>query len=477
MNQKNSRLSRYIVKGGVLSLSELKRIIHIVKQLEIDYISFGSRQDIMFPYSELNHDLLDNPNFIIPSEDEIIHENIVSSYVTSDIFNHTSWLTGTKHLYILESFRFLPTLKINIVDPKQSLVPLFTGDLNFIASEEEDYWYLYLKLPNWKNSKRYPVLIYSWDMAKLAEKIENTTHFAETEVEDLFNYLNQQLDLNSRNITQDLDLKYIPFPYYEGMSHYGLDQYWLGLYWRNNKYDINFLDALCNICIDSSVSKINITPWKSIILKGILKKDKIFWENFLGKHGINIRHSQLELNWHLPVNDKEALDLKSFLVKSLDQYDVSTYGLSIGVTNFSQNKQYFNSIIIQKNQLPEEVSSLNIRDTYNILYAQDFNPNTRKYIVYVQDIDKVEIPKIIMELSKMYFNKSDAKIMDKSDKKSTTQTNRDIYQCVECLSVYDELVGDEIQNIPKGTRFQDLPKHYQCQLCESPTSSFVKKNI
>jgi hypothetical protein len=54
-------------------------------------------------------------------------------------FRNTSWLTGNKFLYVLEQFKEQPDLKVNITDPKQQLVPLFTG-ISFIA-EHEDYWF------------------------------------------------------------------------------------------------------------------------------------------------------------------------------------------------------------------------------------------------------------------------------------------------------------------------------------------------
>ena len=51
----------------------------------------------------------------------------------------------------------------------------------------------------------------------------------------------------------------------------------------------------------------------------------------MGKFGINERHSSLELNWHLPVIDREALELKRFLVRELDQQDISTHGLTFTI--------------------------------------------------------------------------------------------------------------------------------------------------
>jgi len=67
---------------------------------------------------------------------------------------------------------------------------------------------------------------------------------------------------------------------------------------------------MCDLCSENKIGKISITPWKSFIVKGIPQHSKLKWEKFLGKFGINVRHSMLEMNWHLPVNDKDALSLK-----------------------------------------------------------------------------------------------------------------------------------------------------------------------
>lgn len=53
--------------------------------------------------------------------------------------------------------------------------------------------------------------------------------------------------------------------------------------------------------------------------------------------------------------------------------------------------------------MPAALESIKIRDTYNVLFAKNFDPNTREYIVHSQDIDKLELPTILIELSKKYF--------------------------------------------------------------------------
>ena len=127
-------LTRLIVKGGVLSPGELREIVNMGLEQGLDAISFGSRQDIIFPKGFKNNtsEKIGKHHFVLPNEKS--GNNIVSSYVSTDIFRNTPWLTGNKFLYILEQFKEQPQLKVNITDPKQQLVPLFTGHINFIAS-------------------------------------------------------------------------------------------------------------------------------------------------------------------------------------------------------------------------------------------------------------------------------------------------------------------------------------------------------
>ena len=467
-------LKRVFIKGGILSPSELKQIIDYAESLGLDALHFGSRQDIIFPEHTSNTAIENQfPKLSTSMISDATYHNIVCSYVSADIFLNTSWLSGVTYLYIIENFKHEPKLKINITDPKQQLVPLFSGQLNFIASEHEDYWYLNLRLPNWEKSVDYPVLIYSWDISKISKIIEEIYTDAE-DVDELFMLINEQIETNSRTIESKLKVDFKPFPYYEGMNKMGISKYWLGLYWRNNRYYLSFLREFCDFCLDNKVGKICITPWKSFIVKGIPRESKLMLEKLLGQSGINVRHSLLELNWHLPVNDDDALALKKFIVLNFDQNDISTYGLTFSITNRADKNIYFTSIVVEKNILPDIVKDFQIRPTYNVLYCENFNPNTQKYNVYAQDVDKIELSGLLMELSKMYFDQFGNEIVDEEDQEKNKKILKktSVYQCQDCLTVYDDLYGDENANIKAGTAFQDLTEDYKCSVCEASTKAF-----
>ena len=471
----SNQLNRLIVKGGVLSPGELNYICESVESLGLKTISFGARQDILLPKDITSEDLTQFEKLKIVEADEVGVENIVSSYVCADIFPSTSWLTGDRYLYLLEQFGAKSKLKINLTDPKQRLVPLFTGNINFIASDHEDYWYLYVRLPGWRKTKMYPALIYSWDLHKIETAIEDILQEEPETIEMIFDLVSDAVDTNNRTVDKPLEVPFYPFPYFEGMNKIGMDKYWLGLYWRNNKYDISFLKEMCKLCSENKIGKVSITPWKSFIVKGIPKESKLVWEKFLGKRGINVRHSMLELNWHLPVNNQDALNLKKYLVSNFDQNDISTYGLTFGITDYSKAAYYFTSVVVEKNKQPEMIGNFQTRDTYNLLYAKNFDPNTREYIMHVQDVDKVELPGLLMELSQLYFDQLGSETKEEKQIETKKElTELEVYQCKDCLTVYDESFGDITQNIAPKTVFNELPENYECSLCEAPKTSFEK---
>jgi rubredoxin len=466
-------LTRLIVKGGVISPGELREVVSFAEEQGLEALSFGSRQDLIFSseFTAIDKQRTGKYHFVYP--DEKSGNNIVSSYVSTDIFRNTPWLTGNKFLYVLEQFKEQPKLKVNITDPKQQLVPLFTGHINFVASEHEDYWFVYIRLPKWDKMEMYPVLIYSWNIAEVYYQMEKILIEEPDTVDMIFQLVNDALDTNNRTIDKPLQLPFYPFPYYEGMNRLGIDQYWLGLYWRNNRYDLDFLKAMCDLCFDCKIGKICITPWKSFIVKGIPKERKLDWEKFLGKKGINVRHSLLELNWHLPVATEWALNLKTFLVRTLDQYDISTYGLTFGLSEYNREGHYFTSIVVEKNEIPTALASIKIRDTYNVLQAKNFDPNTREYIVHAQDVDKLELPNILIELSKKHFEELGNTILETSSNPAKKEIKKqEIHQCSDCLTRYNSAYGDVAQGIEKGTLFKDLPEDYHCSLCEASKSHF-----
>ena len=467
-------LVRVFVKGGIMSPGDFQKTIQAASELGTSYVHLGSRQDILFPLKS------QNPDYLAATFDTIRvnydangegFQNIISSYAALDVMPTTHWLASHIYHYILDTFDYKPRLKVNITDPVQSLVPLFTGNINFIASSHDNYWFLYLRFSE-LDPKPWcaPELIYGYDLAKVAKAIEEIDPVrSQLKYPEIYQKIKDNVSPNAQKIHQELVYPEATSPYYEGMNRIAGGKYWLGLYWRNNKFTINFLEALCRLCLETNIGNISLTPWKSIIVKGIAEKDRLSWEKLLGKFGINIRHSSLELNWHLPVLDEEALDIKNYLVRSLDKQDISTNGLSFSVK--TKHMSLFTSVAIEKVKKEKE----NDPDTFNILYSKDFNPNLSEYFYYVKNVSKEILPPLLIELSYKYYEQLEGK--------KSIEPHRDAggapvqkpylkYQCSACLTVYDEKYGDPAADIPSGTSFMKLSGMYCCSVCDSPKSAF-----
>lgn len=468
-------LIRVFVKGGIISPGDFVKIIDTAQELGTDYIHLGSRQDVLFPVKNKNPAILkktfDSINTPYDTDGEAYH-NIVTSYPSLDVMPTTHWLASHTYHYILDTFDYRPKLKINITDPVQSLVPLFTGNINFVASTTENFWYLYLRFSEWKEKPWCaPDLIYSYDLSVLAQNLEKQKATGKyTDFDSLYRDVKDELSLNSQQVTGKLDFPEPNTLYYEGMNRIMGGKYWLGLYWRNNRFNINFLKALCQLCLYTDIGKISLTPWKSIIVKGIAEQDRLSWEKLLGKFGINIRHSSLELNWHLPVMDEEALALKNYLVRAMDKVDISTYGLSFSIK--TQHMILFTSVAIERIR---EANQGQQNESYHILYAKDFNPNGMEYLYYVKGVTKETIPSLLIELSHKYYDQlAIKKGGDMAKDKQMPEKTAKKYQCTSCLTIYDEHLGDPGSEISAGTSFLSLPADYCCPICESPKSAFKR---
>ncbi len=457
------KLNRLFVSGGVISPNQLYSLCKTLLHHDINHISLGSRQDILIPLDVTA--LSETPeveNGVFSVQPYAQNNNLVSSYLASDIFDSYDWVKSSTYVFILESFDFVPTLKINITDPKQNLIPSFSGHINFLASEYLDYWHIYIRKEGNKNPNLYPVMIHSNHICRLSKMLAQ--YWEEFDrIDDLFTLISDAADLDTRVIKDKPTYDIKIFPYYEGMHRYDIDKFWLGLYWRNNKYDINFLLELCKVCQAQEISSICLSSWKSLIIRGIAKTNKIKWEKLLGSNGISVRHSQLEMNWHLPAGDNDSLALKNAIVEHLNKKDISTYGLTIGI--YSILGQAFTSIALVKSDKDHRLRSV------DIYHATNFNPDLCTYKMYAQNIGLQNIPDLLIELSQLYFarylDRDEIETPDLPLAKASTEPLIELYQCKNCLNVIhlnEEHLSDEIESA-------------NCIVCESGFEDFIKTKI
>jgi rubredoxin len=476
--------SNHIIKinalGGIFTPLKLKKIVQIAHKHQAKHINFGSRQEIYF---NIHNDYLfefDEEMQLAAIDFEIDAEknpNIVSSYPAEGIFSVDYWLSEGIYKDIFDLFDFQPKLKINISDKNQSLIPFFSGELNFISSETYQYWYLYLNLSNKSGIVRWNKLIYTTDIPKICREIEELILNNEySDTDEIMRLVDENTKYLFIPITKDLEIPRFLFPYYEGLVRYG-NNLWLGIYRRDYLFPIPFVYEFCELCLQTNIAQFCITPWRTLLVKGIEIQDRMSWEKLLGKHGINLRHSTMELNWMVEDINSDEVSLKKYIINELNDKDARTFGLVFGIKLNSAN--YFPaSVIIEKRSLAGG-SDFNLLNKFDIYHSENFNPNNPKKILFAKTVSKHNLVSKILELCNVYYNslneiETPIKLKANPNNKNVIPQKVRLFQCKDCLSIYDERLGEEISGIPAHTLFSSLSATYICPTCEAPHSNFIE---
>ncbi len=463
-------------------------ILKAADKAEIRYLGFGLRQQLLMEVISENYDTLVEElqrNDIAYEIDEDNHPNIVSSYPAEEIFITRTWLSEGVYKDIFDSFNYTPKLKINVSDNQQSFTPLFTGNINWVASSGIHFWHLFIRFPKTNIIYQWKDVVYTNDIATMSEHIERTILHNEEKFSDnaeangdlLYNIIMQQQQYNVKASDSKVDLPPFMLPYYEGLNRYN-NRYWLGIYRRDEQFSIKFLYDVCAVCLATKIGQLCSTPWKSLIIKGIEEKDRRLWNEVLGKYQVNVRHAANELNFQVEDNCKDGLQLKNFLVKHLHKDDIRTFGICIGIKT-RRKSEVFSSILVRRRPLIT-IAGIDFFYRYDILCAQDFNPNERTGDVFSRNNFKWMLPEQLRRaiISFYAFNSNNHEAFKKTKPKKESIVKETavvfVHQCPNCFTVYDEVVGEPENNIAAGTDFENLPATYCCPLCETQKQEFVK---
>lgn len=377
-------------RGGIISPAFLYNILLVISKVKVAHVHFGLRQQLLIDMEQYNIPVITeelDKLEIAYEVDTCKHPNICSSYPAADVFIRNTWLSESIYKKVLDAFDYTPLLKINICDGNQSITPILTGNINWMANaSQENFWHLIIRFPKTNVIYEWNMLCHTDDIAAVSNAIEaiifqQPQRFYDNELasgDELF----EKFVVNDFNVKQAESPAVLPhfnLPYYEGLNRYG-DKYWLGIYRRDELFSVQFLKRLCKLCIDTGISQICCTAWKTILIKGIEEKDKEKWNLLLEEFQINMRHAANELNFQVEDNCLEGLNLKTFLVKYLSIDDTRTFGICIGIKT-RKKSEVFSSILVRRRYVIDFLG-IKIFKVYDILCAQDFNPNERTGEIY-----------------------------------------------------------------------------------------------
>ncbi len=437
--------------GGIVSLDKLGKILDILSKLNISRLRFGLRQNI---FLEIPSDLIDlfekemKKSEVDYQFDLDAKPNIMSSFQAETIFNTNSWLTGQTFKNALNQLDFSPSLKINITDNIQPLTPLFTGNINWVASEKNvNFWHLFIRFPKSNTILKWKDLINSNQLISFSKKIESLLlkykgdHDYPEDIEQKL--VSEFNDGEFATLIDDEELAFPEYnlPYYEGLNKYG-EFYWMGIYRRNEWFEIEFLQDLYNLCKETDIDEdICITPWKSLIVKRIAEVDIPKWIHILNFHHINVRHALNELNFQVEDNVHSSVKLKRFIVKHLDLEDIRTSGIVFGIKSKPKTEVFSNILIRKRHQF--RIGRFGLLPVYDIMLSKDFNPHERTGLEYRKSLPKYLLPDELNRCIISYYRNS-LKMNAPNNEEPIMQSiayesESNIYQCQVCKTRFEEL--------------------------------------
>jgi len=414
IKMKNINTIKVNFKGGIIPPADLYNILLAAEKSELLYVRFGLRQQLLFDVPIENLDNLTAELGKLKIDFELNNDeypNIVSSYPAEEIFIKDTWLSENIYKEIFQSFSHKQHLKINISDSNQSFTPMFTGNINWVASPDEThFWHLFIRFPKTNVVYEWADIVHTKDLAYMSFFIEEIIL---DEREKFYGNDNASGDeLYEKVNTEKFYVKPVPWqlqlpsfnlPYYEGFNIYG-DKYWLGIYMRDELFSIRFLKEVCRLCLKTGATQLCATPWKTIIIKGITRHNRKQWNHLLDTYYINLRHAANELNFQVEDNSLKALQLKHHLVKYLNGYDTRTFGVCIGIKT-RRKSEVFCSILVRRRPLIR-IGKLELFHVYDILCAKDYNPNERTDFVYSSGNPKFVLAEQLRRAVLSYYNRT-----------------------------------------------------------------------
>jgi rubredoxin len=473
----------YIVKinlpGGIVAAGDLYTIVEAAERAKVADMQFGNRQQLFCKVADqYAGDFLrelEKAGIFFETGEEMF-PNIISSYVAEDVFGKSQWVSEGLYKDILDGFDFRPRLKINLVDSHQSFIPFFTGHINFISSEKGNYWYLYIRWPRTTRVLRWNELVYSRDIPRLCRLIEDIIPEAGEGEEILYATVRARGQFITQPVSAPLQLPSFNLPYYEGFNRYE-NKTWLGIYRREETFPLSFLKNICLICLQTKIGQLYTTSWKSLIIKGIEDRDRPLWEYALGKYRINVRHASNELNWQVEDFCPEGLRLKRWLVRQFDQEDIRTEGLSFAIKT-RPGTGLSGSVVIRKKESVRP-GQLKLLDRYDLLHTPGFDAHSKEYILYREGLEKENLAPYLVSLCKEFYGQQTGKelipdpawlrgtLIDGEKEGSTV-----LFQCRDCLTMYDAKYGDPENGVPPGMAFESLSAEYVCPVCGGVREGF-----
>ena len=510
---------RILSEGGRLSVQKMKLLLEAARGADLTHMYIDSRQSLFFNTGALPtrkeqvQSFTQQLSVLGVSCAQENEQNIVSSLPSAQVFAYTSWLDTAMYHVLLRELQEVgfgcnmnsephltrpskSLLSISLIDNRQSFIPHLCSELNFIASETEDYWYLYIRYGQVTSPPvLWPFLIGGPCLAQFARSLADDL-VSGCDLQKCVVQYSQDTRWQMMIVNCSVEKAHAALPRYEGFISYGQNLHALGIVRADQTFDLLMVEQMLKLMQHQNITDLYTTPWGSLLIKGIHEENIPVWNRLLCLHHCDVGLSYGHLNWLIQTKDFARLPLiklRSRLAQNLQDNNLRTWGLTFALVDDSVwlDMPCFASIIV----LAQNNSSwlgLSKRARYSLWSVQPDQFSTHQYTCVAAQLDEQQLATQLVEVVDKYqkniglsrqksifvpfvmplffeVKNSDA---EHGSYSKTPAKNNGVFLCRYCETEYHEDMGEPSQNVAPHTPFTQLTNDFHCPVCEHGKSAF-----
>ncbi len=436
--------------GGALSPRELEEAALAAQDAPYGLLHLGPRQELLIPGVSPDHPRL--RAFGALARDAKAAPNLISSQLAGGL-GGSDWASAQDaYRDINQSLPPDIPFAVNLCHPAQAFVPLFSGRLNFIASEETGYWFLVFRLQ--RQRQLFPSLIPS-DLIAAAITVVNKRLAADPDC--------SVLSLSSTLLDSLPRLKTAPAfrpaaaPAASPAGFLRQEDGRFSLLLDNREFPWRWqtLQALAQKARLQGLGQIFLTPQRKLLFKHLAPERLESWRRLCAFLRLPLQGGH-DASWILPPADPWALRL----VANLDSRDLS--GLSLGI---NADPECGVQILIESQR-----GLFGLR-RYRLSHKQDFDPRSPVIIECGSELSFSSLRQALVDLQRKFVAtpSRDPQALAMPLPQAPLPQR---HHCRDCRSEYLAELGSPSLGIAPGTPFNRLPADWCCPLCDAPKSAY-----
>ena len=371
---------------------------------------------------------------------------------------------------ILDTFSVPPSIRVALSDPTQTIMPIYAGDVIFIATEIRGYWELVLQ-----NNKEG---LYFSREAVPSERISEIVRFLELCLDNV-----EGAELSTIHASLRLQFKDEIIPIDNSLSH-SVDEsldflgfrpsttsgtFCLGVHCPYGEYTPAFIQEICVLARKQSITKLAVTPAGTIFIPTVNESETKPWRKLLGRYGVS-----LVTEGFSPYIRHSSNTMSKRIVQSLDRLTVPVTGLTIAIDRDYRDGEA--TISISSNNRSNAFVRL-MPSRFSLRACDDIEFNPDGPMTTITNLSFKQLSSALIRTIKAYHHDGIVDLPDSESPRIIYEHSNNSYSCLDCYTQYAPEYGDPKAAIKPYTEFDLLPESWRCPVCEGPKVNFIQVNL